>query len=369
MLFVFTRSLLRINEGEHNKVIGLSRRVLRDLWSSLLLYLSIMSTLMARSVIDRTADKLELFAKIKDLAKSKNAVILTHIYQRLEVQRVADYVGDSLMLSKQAQETDADIIVFCGVHFMAETAKLLSPNKKVLLPDIQSGCPMADMINVDDLRAFKAEHPGAPVVCYVNSSAAVKAESDICCTSTNAVEIVKSLDSQEVIFVPDKGLGAWVQYKLPEKKIHIYDGFCPTHWQITAAEVDKQRIINPEAIIIAHPECDPEVWRRADFVGSTSEIYKFVEQSAGRKFVILSEQGLVARIQADFREKDISTVFPLPLCPNMKYHSLENLYNAFDQEFTEIIIPEPLLAPAKATIDKMIEISNKKKIWTGPQVA
>ncbi len=325
-----------------------------------------MSTTMAQSVIDRTAEKLELFAKVRELAKAKNAVILTHIYQRLEVQRVADFVGDSLMLSKQAQETGAEIIAFCGVHFMAETAKLLSPEKKVLLPDIQSGCPMADMINVDDLRAFKKEHAGAPVVCYVNSSAAVKAESDICCTSTNAVDIVKSLDSSEVIFVPDKGLGEWVQYKLPEKKLHIYDGFCPTHWQITSAEVDKQRMVYPEAVIIAHPECDPEVWRRADFVGSTSEIYKFVEESAGRKFIILSEQGLVARIQADFPEKDIATVFPLPLCPNMKYHSLENLYDAIDQEFTEIIIPDEILIPAKATIDRMLEISSRKKIWAGP---
>ena len=321
---------------------------------------------MARSVIDKTSEKLELFGKIKALAKQKNAVILTHIYQRLEVQRVADFVGDSLMLSKQAAETDADLIVFCGVHFMAETAKLLSPEKKVLLPDIQSGCPMADMINVDDLRSFKAEHPGAPVVCYVNSSAAVKAESDICCTSTNAIEIVRSLDAEDVIFVPDKGLGEWVQYNVPEKNIHIYDGFCPTHWQITSAELDKQRQLHPEAVILAHPECDPEVWRRADYVGSTSGIYKFIEDSPGRKFIILSEQGLVARIQADFPEKEILTVFPLPLCPNMKYHSLENLYDAIDQEFTEIIIPEEILKPAKATIDKMIEISNRKKIWSGP---
>jgi quinolinate synthase len=325
-----------------------------------------MAALMARSVIDKTSEKLELFGKIKELAKQKNAVILTHIYQRLEVQRVADYVGDSLMLSKQAAETDADLIVFCGVHFMAETAKLLNPEKKVLLPDIQSGCPMADMINVDDLRNFKAEHPGAPVVCYVNSSAAVKAESDICCTSTNAIDIVRSLESENIIFVPDKGLGEWVQYNVPEKNIHVYDGFCPTHWQITAAEVDKQRDLHPEAVIIAHPECDPEVWRRADYVGSTSGIYKFIEDSAGKKFIILSEQGLVARMQADFPDKDILTVFPLPLCPNMKYHSLENLYDAIDQEFTEITIPENILIPAKATIDKMIEISSQKKIWSGP---
>lgn len=325
-----------------------------------------MSKIMARSVIDKTSEKLELFGKIKELSRQKNAVILTHIYQRLEVQRVADFVGDSLMLSKKAAETDADLIVFCGVHFMAETAKLLNPEKKVLLPDIQSGCPMADMINVDDLKAFKNEFPGAPVVCYVNSSAAVKAESDICCTSTNAVDIVRSLDAKEVIFVPDKGLGEWVQYNVPEKKIHIYDGFCPTHWQITSAEVDNQRRVNPDAMILAHPECDPDVWRRADFVGSTSAIYNFIAESGGKKFVVLSEQGLVARMQADFPEKDISTVFPLPLCPNMKYHSLENLYDAIDQEFSEIIIPNEILAPAKDTIEKMIEVSTRKKIWSGP---
>ncbi len=322
--------------------------------------------IMARSVVDKTTEKLDVFNRVKALAAKKNAVILTHIYQRLEVQRVADFVGDSLMLSKQAQETDAEMIVFCGVHFMAETAKLLSPNKKVLLPDIQSGCPMADMINVEDLRNFKKEFPGAPVVCYVNSSAAVKAESDICCTSTNAVDIVKSLEAKEVLFVPDKGLGEWVQYKVPETKVHIYDGFCPTHWQITSAEVDKQRSQNPDAVIIAHPECDPDVWRRADYVGSTSQIYNFIENSMGRKFIILSEQGLVARIQADMPEKDISTVFPLPLCPNMKYHSLENLADAIDKEFTEITIPEDIMEPAKATIDRMIEVSNQKKIWSGP---
>lgn len=325
-----------------------------------------MST-MAQSVIDRSAEKQDLFKATKELAQKKNAVILTHIYQRLEVQRVADFVGDSLMLSQKAAETDADLIVFCGVLFMAETAKILNPHKKVLLPDIQSGCPMADMINIDDLRAFKAEHPGCPVVCYINSSAAVKSESDICCTSTNAVDIVNSLDAEEIIFVPDKGLGEWVQHKLPNKKIHVYDGFCPTHWQITPNEIDKQREIHPDAIIIAHPECNPEVWSKADFVGSTSQIYNFVEESKGKNFVILSEQGLVARMQADMPGKNIQTVFPLPLCPNMKYHRLENLYEAIDKEFTEITIPEDIRAKAQSTIDKMLDFSRKKKIWAGPE--
>ena len=321
---------------------------------------------MALSVTDRSSEKQELFEKIRALKEEKNAVILTHIYQRLEVQRVADFTGDSLMLSQKAAETDADLIVFCGVQFMAETAKILSPQKKVLLPDIQSGCPMADMINIDDLRAFKAKHAGAPVVCYINSSAAVKAESDICCTSTNAVDIVNSVNADEVIFVPDKGLGEWVQRQIPNKKLHIYDGFCPTHWQITPNEVDKQREMAPDAVIVAHPECNPEVWEKADFVGSTSQIYKFIEDSKGMNFVILSEQGLVARMQADIPDKNITTVFPLPLCPNMKYHRLENLYEAIDKEFTEVEVPEDIRAKAQVTIDKMLEISKKKTIWAGP---
>lgn len=320
---------------------------------------------MARSVVDKTLDKSDAFEKIRELAHKKNAVILSHVYQRLEVQRVADFCGDSLMLSKSAAETDADMIVFCGVLFMAETAKILSPQKKVLLPDIQSGCPMADMINVDDLKSFKAEHSGAPVVTYVNSSAAVKALSDICCTSTNAVDIVRSLPEEEVIFVPDKGLGAWVQEQVPEKKIHIYDGFCPTHWQITPLEVDQQRKLHPEAVIIAHPECDPEVWKKADFVGSTSQIYKFVEASKGQKFIILSEQGLVARMQADMPEREILTVFPLPLCPNMKYHSLEGVLAAMENEYTEIIIPDEILEKARLTIERMFEATGTKKIWAG----
>ncbi len=188
---------------------------------------------------ERNVDALK--AEVRDLVKQKNAVILTHIYQRLEVQDISDQVGDSLALSRYAAKTSADIIVFCGVHFMAETAKLLNPRKMVLLPDLQSGCPMADMISVDDLKAFKEQHPGAPVVCYVNSSAEVKAESDICCTSTNSVQVVSSLKEDEIIFVPDKGLGVWVQEQVPGKKLHIYDGFCPTHYQITPKEVFRMR--------------------------------------------------------------------------------------------------------------------------------
>lgn len=312
--------------------------------------------------------------EVRKLANEKNAVILTHIYQRLEVQDIADHVGDSLALSRYAANTNADIIVFCGVHFMAETAKLLNPKKTVLLPDLQSGCPMADMISVDDLRAFKAEHPGYPVVCYVNSSAAVKAESDLCCTSTNAVQVVSSLKENEVIFVPDKGLGVWVQEQIPNKKLHIYDGFCPTHYQITPKEVFIMREKYPDAVVVAHPECDPEVWRLADFVGSTSQIYKFVSNHKKQQFIILSEQGLVARMQRDMKHKTIVTTFPLPLCPNMKYHKLETVISALKEEKNQIEVDPNVFEKAARTISKMFEITesdpnNNKNFWEGPKRA
>lgn len=310
--------------------------------------------------------------EIKRIAKKKNAVIITHIYQRLEVQDIADHVGDSLALSRFAAKTNADIIVFCGVHFMAETAKLLNPLKTILLPDLQSGCPMADMISVDDLRAFKAEHPGAPVICYVNSNADVKAESDVCCTSTNAVQIVSSFKDKEIIFVPDKGLGVWVQEQLPDKKIHIYDGFCPTHYQITPKDVFIMREKYPRAVVVAHPECDPEVWRLADFVGSTSQIYKFVSNNSKQQFIILSEQGLVARMQRDMPHKTIVTTFPLPLCPNMKYHKLENVLNALVNNVNEIKIKPDRFKKAAQTITRMFEITESKEqkntnLWEGPR--
>ena len=319
-----------------------------------------------------TRDPESLKNEIRTLSRKKNAVILTHIYQRLEVQDIADHVGDSLALSRFAANTDADIIVFCGVHFMAETAKLLNPRKTVLLPDLQSGCPMADMISVEDLRSFKAEHSGAPVVCYVNSSASVKAESDICCTSTNAVQVVGSLEEDEVIFVPDKGLAVWVQEQIPNKKLHIYDGFCPTHYQITPKDVSVMREKYPDAVIVAHPECDPEVWRLADFVGSTSQIYKFVSGHSKNQFVILSEQGLVARMQRDMQHKTIVTTFPLPLCPNMKYHKLETVLSALKEEKNKIEIDSRIFDLASRSITRMFEVTEpsssiNKNFWEGPK--
>lgn len=316
---------------------------------------------------------LDLFKEIEILKRQKNAVILAHYYQEPDIQDIADYIGDSLGLSQEAAKTDADIIVFAGVHFMAETAKLLSPEKTVLLPDLASGCPMADMITPKDLLEFKKQNPSAPVVCYVNSSAAVKAESDICCTSTNAVDIVRSLPDKQVIFVPDKGLGAWVQKQIPEKEILIYDGFCPTHYQITTAEVERLRKAHPEAVIIAHPECDPTVWEMADFVGSTSQIYKFAEECPQEEIIILSEHGLIRRMQADMPHKKFLMTFPNPLCPNMKYHRLESIVNALENNVHQINIAEygvknGLFEKAQRSIARMFEITEAKysqSYWLG----
>lgn len=311
--------------------------------------------------------------RIRDLLSEKKAILLTHIYQRLEIQRISDHVADSLALSRIASTTDAKMIVFCGVHFMAETAKLLSPEKTVLLPDLASGCPMADMINQRDLINFKEEHPGAKVVCYVNSSASVKAESDICCTSTNAVDIVKSLPDKKILFIPDKGLGAWVQKQVPEKEIIIYDGFCPTHYQITTKEVERLRNQHPNAVIIAHPECDPSVWEMADFVGSTSQIYKFADECPQEEVIILSEHGLIRRMQADMPHKKFLMTFPNPLCPNMKYHRLESVLYALENNVHEINIPEygvpnGIFDRARKMIVKMFELteaSYSNTYWEG----
>jgi len=326
---------------------------------------------LAKQPLERNTE--QLGERIRLLLKEKNAILLTHIYQRLEIQRVSDYVADSLALSRLASKTDAEVIVFCGVHFMAETAKLLSPQKTVLLPDLASGCPMADMITAKDLVNFKKDNPDAPVVCYINSSAAVKAESDICCTSTNAVDIVRSIPGDRVIFVPDKGLGSWVQREVLDKQIIIYDGFCPTHYQITTNEVHRLRKAHPEAVIIAHPECDPSVWELADFVGSTSQIYKFAEECPQEEVIVLSEHGLIRRMQADMPQKKFLMTFPNPLCPNMKYHRLESVINALENMVHEINIPEygvanGLFERAQRTIQKMFEITEAKysrNYWLG----
>ncbi|MDD3436313.1 MAG: quinolinate synthase NadA [Candidatus Gastranaerophilales bacterium] len=295
--------------------------------------------------------------EILKLKKEKNAVILAHCYQNIEIDEVADFVGDSLYLSQTAAKTDADIIVFAGVYFMAETAKILAPEKKVLLPRLESGCLMADMINLQQLREFKAKHPNIPTVCYINSTAAVKSECDICCTSSNAVKIVESLGVKEVLFAPDTYLGTWVQSKLKDVKVITYPGFCPTHLRITPEDVNQKRKKYPEALVLTHPECHQEVIKLSDYVGSTTGIMNFAAQSDKKQFIIATEMGVVERLQRDYPEKEFILISPKAICPNMKWNHLEDILNSLKYEQYEINVDPEIAKKAITCIDRMLGVS------------
>lgn len=299
----------------------------------------------------------ELKEKIIKLKAEKNAVILAHCYQNIEIDEVADFVGDSLYLSQMAAKTDADIIVFAGVYFMAETAKILSPDKKVLLPRKESGCLMADMINLQQLREFKTKYPGIPVVCYINSTAEVKSECDICCTSSNAVKVVESLGVSKVLFAPDTHLGTWVQSQLKGVEIITYPGYCPTHLRITPDDVINQKKKYPQALVLVHPECHKEVIKTADYVGSTTGIMNFAAKSNEKTFIIATELGVVERLQRDLPEKEFILVSPKAVCPNMKWHHLEDIYNSLKYEQYEITVDEEIAKKAIKCISRMLEVS------------
>ena len=294
--------------------------------------------------------------EILKLKKEKNAVILGHSYQNLEIDEVADFVGDSLYLSQMAGKTDADIIVFAGVYFMAQTAKIISPNKKVLLPNMQSGCLMADMIDLNQLREFKAKNKDVPVVCYVNSTAEVKSECDVCCTSSNALKVVKNLGVPEVLFVPDTYLGKWVESQLGNVKVNTYNGFCPTHLRIKAEDVLDARKKHPDAEILAHPECHKGVCDLADFVGSTTAIMKYAKDSDKKTFVIATEKGVVDRLKRDFPEKEFVLIKENIICPNMKHNTLEDIYSVLKNENNEILVDEEISKKALNCINKMFEV-------------
>ena len=298
-------------------------------------------------------DRLE--TKIKKLKKEKNAIILAHCYQNIEIDSVADFVGDSLYLSQKAKDTNADIIVFAGVSFMAETAKLLSPTKKVLLPRTESGCFMANMIDVKSLREFKAKHPDIPTVCYINSTAALKAECDICCTSSNAVDIVKKLNVPKVLFLPDTYLGKWVEKKLENVEVITYNGFCPTHLRILPEDMDFARKTYPTAKILAHPECHTKVSEKADFVGSTKEIMECVKHSVDKEFVIATEKGVLDRLQRDYPDKIFHLIKETIVCQNMKWHTLEDIYYSLKNETYEITLDETTAQKATRCIERMFE--------------
>ncbi len=307
-------------------------------------------------VLYRDVAFLDITKEIESLKKQRGAVILAHYYQRPEVQDIADYVGDSFALSKLAKELLQQVIVFCGVHFMAESAKILSPEKTVLLPDANAGCPMAEMVGEEDVIALKKAHPNAAVVCYVNSTAKVKALSDICCTSSNAIRVVNSLPQKDIIFIPDQNLGHYVAQKVPEKNIILFDGYCVTHHRINADDVIKAKEAVPDAIFAVHPECRPEIVEMADFVGSTSEIIDFVSSSPREKFIIGTEMGVLHPIQKRSPNKRLYLLSQGLVCPNMKKTTLENVKNALLNNEYEMKLDSETVEKAKHSLDRMLMV-------------
>jgi quinolinate synthase len=301
----------------------------------------------------------ELIEKILNLKKKRNAVMLVHNYQLGEIQDIADFVGDSLDLSQRAAKTDASVIVFCGVHFMAETASILCPDKTVLLPDMHAGCPMANMITAPQLRAKKKEHPKTVVVCYVNSTAAVKAESYICCTSANAVGVVESLDADEILFVPDQYLGHYVSTKTAKKMI-LWPGFCPTHVRILPEHIAKLKQEYPQAKVVVHPECTPAVIALADEVLSTSGMIQFARREDVRQMIVGTEIGIIHRLRKENPGKQFIPVSEQAICPNMKLITLDKVLWSLEEMAPVVKVPEKIRLKAKQAVDRMLAVGRKE---------
>lgn len=293
--------------------------------------------------------------RIREWKTRRNAVILAHNYQREDVQAAADFVGDSLELARKCTQIDAEVIVFCGVYFMVETAVILNPGKTVLFPDLEAGCPMADMITGAQLRAFKAKHPHAKVVCYVNSTAEVKAESDICCTSANAVDVVRSLGNTEVIFVPDRHLGGYVA-EILDKPLILWPGFCPTHQRFSVNDLATLRAAHPGAPVLVHPECPKPIRDAADLVLSTGQMCSHVKQSPERAFIIGTEEGILYRLRSDNPDKSFYLASDRLLCPNMKKITLEKvLWSLEDMRYPILVAPD-IADRARHAIEAMLAL-------------
>ncbi|MCK4353119.1 quinolinate synthase NadA [candidate division WOR-3 bacterium] len=299
-------------------------------------------------------DKKSIIDEIKHLKNEKDAVILVHNYQRPEIQDIADYMGDSLDLSRKAANIDCKIIVFCGVKFMAESAKILSPEKTVLLPRKDAGCPMADMVTVAELRELKAKHPDAIVVSYVNTNADVKAESDVCCTSANAVKVVQSIKSNKIIFTPDRNLGSWVQ-RFTDKDIILWDGYCYVHQGMNPRSIKLAKGLHPNAKLIVHPECRPQVIDLADEVLSTSGMIRFAKESATNKILIGTEEGILYRLKRENPDKTFYAAGPARVCRSMKVTKLEDVLIALKEKRYKIEIPEFIREKAKKALEEMLK--------------
>ena len=297
-----------------------------------------------------------LLEQIARLREKLNAIILAHNYQRPEIQDIADYTGDSLELSRKAAGTDAEVIVFCGVHFMAETAKILSPQKTVLLPDEEAGCPMADMITADQLEQEKAKYPGVQVVCYVNSSAAVKAGSDICCTSANAVQVVQAMDrDRPILFVPDQYLGHYAM-RQTGREMHLWPGYCPTHMKIGVDDVSRQRAQYPGAKVVVHPECRPDVIDAADEALSTGGIIRYAQSYQGSTLIVGTETGILHRLRKENATVEYVPVTKRGVCPNMKCITLEKVLWSMEEMEPNIEVPEEVRQRALAAVERMLEL-------------
>jgi len=305
--------------------------------------------------------KENLRKKIFELKKERNAVIIVHNYQRDEIQDIADISGDSLALSQAAVRADARVIVFCGVDFMAESASILNPDKIVLLPVKEAGCPMADMVTVERLKEKRKEYPNAAVVCYVNSSAEIKAESDICCTSSNAIQIVKSLkDYKEVIFIPDKNLGRYIQNNVPDKKIILWEGFCPTHIRVSKEEVLKAKELHPEAEVLAHPECNPDVLSVSDSICSTGGMFKHVKSSNSKSFIIATEIGMLYALKKPNPFKDFYVPTDRLVCPTMKLTTLGWIAHALEAMEHQVKIAGEVKERSFKALERMLKVSGEK---------
>lgn len=300
-------------------------------------------------------NELVLRKRIKKFKKEKNAVILAHNYQLPAIQEIADFLGDSLELAKVSKTVEADIIVFCGVRFMAETAKILSPGRKVLIPVLNADCPLADTIEPEELKKLKEKHPDAIVVCYVNTSAQIKALSDVCCTSSNAVKVVRNVPSKKVIFVPDRNLAWWVQKNVPEKEVIVWEGYCYVHQQFSPKPLDLARKQHPDAEIMVHPECRKEILTKADFVLSTSGMLKCVARSAAKKFIVGTEIGMIQRLKKEYPEREFYSLGTAKMCVNMKKIDLTALSGSLEKEQYEVDLDRDIIDRSRHALEEMVK--------------
>ena len=295
--------------------------------------------------------------QIEKLKREKNAVVLAHYYTSAEVQEIADYVGDSFYLAKIAKQSKADIIVFCGVYFMGESAKILNPDKKVLMPDLTADCPMAHMVADGIIDEKRKKYDDLAVVCYINSTAKLKCQSDVCVTSSNAVKIVKSLPNKNIFFIPDKNLGRFVSEQVPEKNIIINDGCCPIHAKITAEQLCAEKEKHPEAPVLSHPECEAEVLEKTDYIGSTADIIAYAKQSNADEFIVCTEDGVNYKLISDNPDKRFYYPDPHPCCADMKLNTLDTVLSVLKNEDKEVVIEDRVRDGALLPLEKMLELT------------